>query len=318
MTRRDALWVVTTYFNPAGYRSRRENYRRFRTALGDLPCLTVECALTDQPFELPPSPGVLPVRAHDVLWHKERLINLAIQRLPRACQFVAWIDADVLFQRPDWPEHAQHLLQRHLAVQLFSDVVQLPSPSRPSDPAIVTKGFVATITEQPGSLSVGRFDAHGHTGYAWATHRAVIEAAGLYDACIVGSADHVMAHAFVGHPTATCVTRLLGDHSPHLRHFQSWSARLHSVAESLGVSDLGFVAGKLHHLWHGALTDRRYFERNQRLRQLGFDPARDLIEVPDEPYRLRDAAGPIAHFLRDYFAQRNEDAGVVSDVTPST
>lgn len=308
MTKRDALWVVTTYFNPAGYRSRRENYRRFRTALGDLPCLTVECALADQPFELPPSPDVLPLRAHDALWHKERLINLAISKLPRSCHFVAWIDADVLFQRLDWPEHAQTLLDRHLAVQLFSDVVQLPSPQRPDDLPVRTRGFVATITEQPDALSVGRFDAHGHTGYAWATHRSVLEAAGLYDACIVGSADHVMAHAFVGHPTATCVTRLLGDHSPHLRHFERWSARLQSVAESLGVSGLGFVSGELSHLFHGAISDRRYFERNQRLRQLGFDPARDLIEVPDEPHRLRDDDGPIACFLRDYFAQRNEDA----------
>ena len=110
MTKRDALWVVTTYFNPAGYRSRRENYRRFRTALGDLPCLTVECALADQPFELPPSPDVLPLRAHDALWHKERLINLAISKLPRSCHFVAWIDADVLFQRLDWPARASLLV----------------------------------------------------------------------------------------------------------------------------------------------------------------------------------------------------------------
>lgn len=307
MTTRDALWVVTTYFNPAGYRSRRENYRRFRAALGAVPCLTVECALGDRPFELPPSPDLLQLRARDVLWHKERLINLAITKLPRACHFVAWIDADVLFQRPDWPDIAQQHLQRQLAVQLFSEVVQLPSPKSPSAEAVRTRGFVATITDQPSALSVGRFDAHGHTGYAWATHRSVLEAVGLYDACIVGSADHVMAHALLGHPTAECVTRLLGTESAHLRHVARWSARLHSVAQSLGVSGLGVVQGALCHLWHGAQIDRRYFERNQRLRQLGFDPARDLVDRPGEPYRLSSPDGPIAHFLREYFAQRNED-----------
>ncbi|MBL8635263.1 MAG: hypothetical protein JNM40_18705 [Myxococcales bacterium] len=307
MTPRDALWVVTTYFNPAGYRSRRENYRQFRAALGDVPCLTVECALADRPFELSPSDDLIQLRARDALWHKERLINLAIERLPRACHFVAWIDADVLFQCPDWPAQSQQRLTQQLAVQLFSDVVQLPSPKMSSDDAVRTRGFVATITDKPSALSVGRFDAHGHTGYAWATHRAVLEVAGLYDACIVGSADHLMAHAFLGNPTAECVTRLLGTDSAHLKHFTGWSARLHSVAQSLGVSGLGFVPGALFHLWHGEIRDRRYFERNQRLRQLGFDPARDLIAHPGAPYQLSSPDGQLAHFVRDYFAQRNED-----------
>jgi hypothetical protein len=30
----NGLWAITTFFNPAGYRRRRENYRVFRERLG--------------------------------------------------------------------------------------------------------------------------------------------------------------------------------------------------------------------------------------------------------------------------------------------
>ena len=308
MARADELWVITSYFNPAGHQSRRENYRQFRAALGNKPCLTIECALADRPFELSPSHDVVQVRAHHTLWHKERLLNLAIAKLPPSCRYVAWIDADVLFERLDWEESAIALLDRHVAVQLFREVLLLPAPSRPAEAIDRTYGIAATIAADPATLFAGRFDTHGHTGYAWAARRELLDAAPLYDACIVGSADHVMAHAMLFEPSATCVTRLLGNNTPHLRHFHAWADRLHTVCERLGLSGLGFVPGTIRHLWHGSPIERRYFERNQRLRQLGFDPAKDLLAEPDQPWRLCAPDGPIARFLIDYFAQRNEDS----------
>ena len=307
MATRDELWVITSYFNPAGYQSRRDNYQQFRAALADKPCLTVECALTDQSFELSPSHDVVQVRAHDALWHKERLLNLAVAKLPPSCRYVAWVDADVLFERPDWDESAKALLDRHVAVQLFEKVLLLAAPTRPTQTIDRTRGIVATIAANPSALSAGRFDTHGHTGYAWAARRELLDSAQLYDACIVGSADHVMAHAMLFEPNSPCVTRLLGTNTPHLRHFHAWACRLQSISQQLGLSGLGFVPGTIRHLWHGSPIERRYFERNQRLRLLGFDPARDLLAEPNEPWKLRDPDGPIARFLVDYFAQRNED-----------
>src|SRR5262245_23844676 len=95
----DDLWIVTAYFNANGYRTKRQNYERFRERIerGGLHFLTVECAFGDQPFELEPSSQVLQVRGQDVMWQKERLLNTAIKSLPQQCRKVAWLDADILF-----------------------------------------------------------------------------------------------------------------------------------------------------------------------------------------------------------------------------
>ena len=77
------LWVITCFFNPEGYQSRLDNYHIFRQLLdrSGIGCLTVECVFGDRPFVLPEA-GTLQVRSHAVLWQKERLLNLAITRLP--------------------------------------------------------------------------------------------------------------------------------------------------------------------------------------------------------------------------------------------
>ena len=78
------LWVVTSYFNPEGYLTKRQNYDLFRERIvaAGIPLLTVECSLGDHPFELPAGPDVHRVLGRDVMWQKERLINVAISKLP--------------------------------------------------------------------------------------------------------------------------------------------------------------------------------------------------------------------------------------------
>jgi hypothetical protein len=93
------LFVITTYFNPCRYETRRRNYDIFMAGLSKagVPCITVECAFGNAPFELPPSLNVIQMRANTLLWQKERLLNLAASWLPRSCKYVAWLDCDITF-----------------------------------------------------------------------------------------------------------------------------------------------------------------------------------------------------------------------------
>lgn len=47
----------------------------------------------------------------DELWLKENAINIGVQHLPYDWQQVCWLDADVLFVRPNWAGEAVHKLQ---------------------------------------------------------------------------------------------------------------------------------------------------------------------------------------------------------------
>ena len=120
------LWIVTCYFNPQSYATRLENYHRFKSAFerSGARFVTVECAFDNQPFVLP-GPNVISVRASDVMWQKERLLNLAISRLPSECRKVAWLDCDVLFQNPNWLVQTSRLLDHFALVQPFREVVLL-------------------------------------------------------------------------------------------------------------------------------------------------------------------------------------------------
>jgi hypothetical protein len=107
----DDLWIVTAYFNPCGYRSRRANYAAFSEPIraSGLNLVTIECAFGDDAFNLQPGPDVIQVRGRDVLWQKERLLNIAISRLPARAAKVVWLDCDVLFANASWARETSRL-----------------------------------------------------------------------------------------------------------------------------------------------------------------------------------------------------------------
>ena len=121
------LWAITTYFNPCGYRSRYENYQTFRKHL-KVPLLTVELAYGDA-FELADTDAtkLIQLRSDQVMWQKERLVNLALPALPPDCKKVAWLDCDIIFERDDWAHVSSEALEDSVLVQLFSRVGYLNS-----------------------------------------------------------------------------------------------------------------------------------------------------------------------------------------------
>jgi hypothetical protein len=212
------LWAIACHFNPCGYRSRLANHRRFRERLG-LPLLTVELS-HDGRFELADDDADLVLRRHarDVLWQKERLLNLAVAALPDDCDAVAWLDADVLFARDDWAAEAAGRLRHEALLQLFSEYVDLPRDALPEDDAAralaVTGDSFAWLAAR-GGHDHELFDAvwgvvleerggrehvrrKRNSGFAWAARRDLLRRHGLYDACILGCGDRAMACAAYG------------------------------------------------------------------------------------------------------------------------
>lgn len=120
------LWVVTSYYNPAGYKTRRLNYHRFRNQL-NLPLVTAEMSFDGQ-SDLTASDAeiLLTLEEGDILWQKERLLNLAIKALPAHCEAVAWIDCDVLFDSDAWAEKALKLLDQYSLLHAFGQIYDVP------------------------------------------------------------------------------------------------------------------------------------------------------------------------------------------------
>jgi hypothetical protein len=211
-------------------KTRLTNFDFFASKLyqSNINLLVIECAFGDVPFSLYPSPNVLQVRAKDIMWQKERLLNVAISRLPRTCTKVAWLDCDILFENPEWLVETSRMLEDYPVVQPFEEVIRLPRGSH----AFTGKGersqsFAAIYFKKPQGLLLGDFGFHGHTGFAWAARREILSKHGLYDACIIGGADHLMAHAFCGDWDSPCFSRVIGQSQIHHQHAAKWSQNVY-------------------------------------------------------------------------------------------
>jgi hypothetical protein len=299
------LGVVTCYFNPCGFKTRAENFERFVLPIkeAEIPLVVVE-AFFEGGERLSAPHGTLQVAARDVMWHKERLLDLGTGWLPPQCTKVAWVDADVLFENPDWAVETSALLDRAVVAQPFAEVVRMSrgflAPKAGDDRF---ESFAAMFVNHPEALAQGKFELHGHTGFAWAARRDVLARHGFYDACIAGSGDHLMAHAFAGDWESPCVSRIAGTGGPHRAHFRRWCKKLHA---DVGAR-LAFTPGRALHLWHGTMANRRYSQRNKELYQLAFDPRTDLRISPSGCWEWASDKPELHAWARRYFEERRED-----------
>ncbi|MCU0936215.1 MAG: hypothetical protein MUF66_09135, partial [Gammaproteobacteria bacterium] len=281
-SKQQRLWSITCYFNPLGYRRRRENYRIFRRHLAG-PLLTVEWS-RDGIFELAAGDADVLVQAAggDLLWQKERLLNLALEALPDACEAVAWLDGDVVFARDDWREATLERLGDHALVQPFGSVHYLGPEAvsghartavfRPTRSLHSVRAFASH--HLLGRDVDARIDNGGNEpctpGMAWAARRSLLQMHGFYDASICGGGDSAIAYAATGRTRDLLRRRPM---SPMQReHYLAWAEGFARAADRA----VGCVAGDLYHLWHGDLRDRQYRQRFVALAELAFDPFRHI------------------------------------------
>lgn len=305
------LVVITTYFNPCRYASRRKNYDLFMDDMrkAGVACITVECAFGDEPFELEESLDVIQVRSQTLLWQKERLLNLAASWLPRSCKYVAWLDCDILFENANWTRDLVQVLKKHKVAQLFETCLRYEKGNVVGETPDIAESFASVMKREPEQLDAGRYDVHGHTGYGWAMRREIFDQVGLYESAISGSADHFMAHAIYGDYNF-CIQNALKHDARQIAHLKEWGDRFYRMVQG----SLGVVPGQIRHLWHGDAVDRRYFLRMHEITDLGYDPFTDLKVIPGAPLEWAhnmDKIGLKQYFI-NYFASRRED-GVLAN-----
>jgi hypothetical protein len=313
------LHVVTCVSNPIRFQSRYRLYRDFAKHMHDSGALlhTVECAFGERPFEVTEAnnPFHLQVRTDSEVWHKENLLNLMIARLPSDWQYVAWIDADVHFVRPDWPAETVQQLQHYDIVQLFSEAHDLGPDQHvfaryrsfawshgQGIPRLRGAGYYGGT---PARRDEGIAYYH-HSGYAWAIRREAFDAVGgLLDCAVVGEADWIMARSILGEAEETLYP---GISAGYRRAILAWQER----AVTHLRRNLGCVPGTLLHYWHGPKAGRNYWNRCRLLAQSQFDPQAHLKRDWQGLYQLVDRGDERSLLLRDglrrYFRSRNEDA----------
>ncbi len=294
------LDVITVISNPVRYRTRYKLYKQFEKHMLDSGArlTTVEMAYGNREFEItePNNPRHVQLRSGYELWHKENMINIGINRLPADWEYVAWVDADVMFIRPDWVQETIQQLQHFRVVQMFAHCLDLDPHYNPMS---THKGFCYSYINK---LLGGNAYEFWHPGYAWAARRETIDGiGGLLDWAILGAADHHMATAFIGAAMKTCHGKMSNSYKEYLMRWQA-------EADRHVQRNIGFVDGTILHYWHGKKKDRKYIERWSVLTENQYDPRLDIKKDWQGLWQLTDRSIKLRDGIRQYFRQRNEDS----------
>ncbi|NGO41435.1 hypothetical protein [Streptomyces ureilyticus] len=311
------IWAITSYYNPVGYRSRRENYHRFRDHL-QVPLVTVEHSASGR-FDLGSADADTLIRLDggDVMWQKERLLNVALEAVPAACEAVAWLDCDVLLRNPDWAEQSLAKLDESSLVQPFSRAYEVQAtgnddPPTAKPPTTTRPSFAARYAKQelsPDEIRTWRIGDDNvpiHCGYAWVGRSDLLRRHGFYDASIMGGCTRETATAAIGEVevAARCHPRSRAQ----LDHFLAWAHKWSAEIDGR----IGYIEGELMHLWHGETADRGYGKRYSILVEHDFDPSADIALSEDGCWKWATPKAELHEQVARYFTTRREDGDLES------
>lgn len=314
------LAVVTVVENPLGWKSRRDNYRRFANNMKacDVELYTVEIAYKDKNrldkkfsgYEVTSSndPKELRLTSDCILWHKENALNLLIQRID--VDYIAWIDADVSFTNLDWAYEAIQLLQKYKIVQLFSHAQYLGSSFQPLGvvrPSYAyqwkTEGKIAGGIDfwgnKPKDIPPERMAQSG-LGYA-ASKQTLSDLGGLIDWCIAGSGDFHMMASFLSQ--LSVVVSKEGFTESYIKKCSLWQQMCNRYMQG----KISYVPGLIYHYWHGAHGSHRKQSYRNITKEFKYDPDLDIKRDWQGLYTTTGNNPKLYAAIEEDAKSRNED-----------
>ena len=219
--------------------------------------------------------------SENTLWQKERLLNIALENLPKTVEKVMWLDSDLIFLNDDWVPETAELLDRFPVVQPFGWMTYLPADqglkyAYEKLPALPLGQGVGGVYHSAG-LGVSSFGEMafrsnfllGHPGFAWAARREVITASGFYDRSIIGGGDRIMLDTFTGQYGGMAKKLPSG-------MFDDIKAFGRKLTPLVGPGNISYTQGVVLHIWHGDRANRDYTRRYQILLSNRYDPVSDV------------------------------------------
>lgn len=305
------LWALTTYFNHTGNPLVRQHYDTFRNRLG-CPLLTVELARDDGELVLEEgrdADKLVTRRGNQYLFYKENMMNIGMEYLPDDCDKVVWIDADVVFDKPNWHETTSRMLDKYKIGQPFGIGVRLEYNQMPEDVVVdqlpwdweekelANRNFsfvrrYKDITDKTKCFT----KQFPRTGLAFAARRHELQECSIYDKLILGSGDNFFCRALVGQE------KYLLDESGWSNEPEpkEWCEKLRKNFDG----EMAFLPSvKCFHLWHGTIAAKKYVTRHKLMKIGMIKPHHFSYDEEGVLYLHNIDAAKIA---KEYFIGRDE------------
>lgn len=291
------LAVLTVFFNPKNYVNLKKNYIEFSKHIKQSADLfTIELSFNGEFFVEGDNVVRIAGNESNILWQKERLLNILLQHVPDEYTNIAWIDCDIIFNNKNWVRDVNKQLTLYKVVQLFETATQQDEVGR------VSKTFPSSIN----SILRHKNSFSGVSGYAWAIRRECIDKIGFVDNMILGGGDALMMYSFFGESEYTNKSHLeFMDF--HQGFFKTKTREWCKLAYDEIKCSVSTIPGNVLHLYHGTNKNRRYHER-----YLTITPSDiDTMHIDENNvWSVSDAN--VTKKIMEYFALRNEDDNILT------
>lgn len=264
--------IISCYYNSENNAYRLKAFKVFYDKIKHLNHKIIECVIGDSKPQLPNNENIEVISTDSKLWHKESLLNKIIRELPAKYKYVFWVDADVIFTDRGWLvnsvkkleegsrivqpfEYCVHLDRNQLYPNFNINKAKKFAFDKEKRNPKLWRAFCANYVDNEFSTNKD-YNIHGHVGFAWGARREVLNEVPLFDRCLIGGADHIIAHAAAGHIPNHCITKSFYE---NIEEVEQWSWRFYQAVRGR----IGYVKGNLYHIWHGDLNKREYLKRIQ-------------------------------------------------------
>jgi hypothetical protein len=237
------LAVLLVFFDYIGSVRILMNYlfMREKLKLANIPVFTLELVMEG---EHPKISDAIHVYGSSYLFQKEHLLRLLEKQVPQQFTKLACLDADVLFDDPEWYDKLSTLLDTYQVVQCFKTACWLDLTY-----TRMQKKAHSCVRVADGKRFYEDPNRHYHPGYGWAFTRDWYNKSGFYDLAVIGSGDTLFSYGIMGHPAKkTYETRI------YYNSYSEWLLTLGDVQRS-------FLPVTLYHLYHGPTAKRQYVSR---------------------------------------------------------
>ena len=296
----EKLNVIVVISNPCLYARRYILMKQFMDRIEkydseNVNLFIVELAYKKQKYVITNSanPNHLQLRTEVPLWHKENMINIAVQKLlPKNYKAFAWIDADLEFESCTWAKDTLKILNGS------KDIVQIFSHASDMDHSEKTmRVFNSAGYQYTKHLPFcGKGDNFWHPGFAWAiTRRAYEKIGGLFELGILGSGDNIMMYSLLGN----------GLKAINAKSSDGYKQTIIEYEKKMKTLRFGYVPGLILHHFHGTKINRKYTERWQILITHNYTPLTDIMYdsvgliVPNPVFFSEKLKNDIMQYFRD-------------------
>jgi len=293
--------VLIAFYNPARFKRILTNALYVINMLNEkkIPVFIIECVFHKNKQQIPNA--TLVVKSNSYMFYKEQLLNKLETIVPEKYTKLVFLDADVIFDTPDWVDQISTSLEKYDVIQPFSQSCWLT----PDNTRIYSKknSYAHAIIRK---MPINKATVHDyHPGFAWAMKRDIFrKIGGFFPRSIIGGGDVTFVLNLFPFKLSDDFFYYIVDQNFGKFIIEAW--REYNANFKTVNPRLGYLSNRAFHLFHGVKEHRQYVSRYQDIYNVLKGTWNDEINVNSDG--LFEFKRPEDNsIVLKYFKSRNED-----------